>query len=142
MTPQQFQTIYPLVLSWIRQTLAMHAKAAQQISSRGFARLPRYFSVELLTSTKFVIVDKVPIPPLSKMGLGQFAPFESGNFDGITYLDTFFLKNGRATDERLYFHELIHVVQWSLLGPERFLAAYADGLEKYGYRNTPLEIMA
>ena len=93
-------------------------------------------------STKFVIVDKVPIPPLSKIGLRQFAPFESGNFDGITYLDTFFLKNGRATDERLFFHELIHVVQWSLLGPERFLAAYAAGLEKYGYRDSPLEIMA
>jgi len=142
MTPQEFQTIYPLVLSWIRQTLAMHAKAAQPISSRWFARLPRYFSVELLTSTKFVIVDKVPIPPLSKMGLSQFAPFESGNFDGITYLDTFFLKKGRATDERLYFHELIHIVQWSLLGPERFLAVYADGLEKYGYRDSPLEMMA
>ena len=93
-------------------------------------------------STKFVIVDKVPIPPLSKMGVSQFAPFESGNFDGITYLDTFFLKNGRATDQRLFFHELIHVVQWRLLGPERFLAAYAAGLEKYGYRDSPLEIMA
>jgi hypothetical protein len=122
MTPQEFQTIYPLVLSWIRQTLAMHAKVAQPISSRGFARLPRYFSVELLASTKFVIVDKVPIPPLSKMGLARYAKFESGDFDGITYLDIFFLKKGRAADERLYFHELIHVVQWSLLGPERFLA--------------------
>lgn len=120
----------------------MHAKAAQPISSRGFARLPRYFSAELLTSTKFVIVDKIPIPPLSKMGLSQFAPFESGNFVGITYLDTFFLEKGRATDERLYFHELIHVVQWRLLGPERFLATYADGLEKYGYRDSPLELMA
>ena len=76
------------------------------------------------------------------MGLSQFAPFESGNFVGITYLDTFFLEKGRATDERLYFHELIHVVQWRLLGPERFLATYADGLEKYGYRDSPLELMA
>jgi hypothetical protein len=71
----------------------------------------------------------------------RFAQFESGDFDGITYLDTFFLKKCRATDERLYFHELIHIVQWSLLGPKRFLATYADGLEKYGYRDSPLEIM-
>jgi hypothetical protein len=104
--------------------------------------LPRYFSVELLASTKVVTIDKVPMPPLSKMGLARFAKFESGDFDGITYLDTFFLKKGCAAYERLYFHELIHIVQWSLFGPERFLATYADGLEKYGYRDSPLEMMA
>ena len=47
-----------------------------------------------------------------------------------------------VADEGLYFHELMHVVQWRMLGPERFLAAYADGLEKFGYRNSPLEAMA
>lgn len=61
---------------------------------------------------------------------------------GITYLDTYFVKTGAAGIESLHFHELIHVVQWRLLGPERFLAAYADGLEKYGYRDSPLETMA
>ena len=142
MTPQEFDAIFPLVHLWIRETLASHSNAAKPVSSQGFARLPRYFSAELLASTKFVTVDRVPIPLLSKMGLMRFAQFESGDFDGITYLDTFFLKKGRATDERLYFHELIHIVQWSLLGPERFLATYADGLEKYGYHDSPLEIMA
>jgi hypothetical protein len=142
MTPQEFQAIFPLVHSWIRETLASHSKSAKPVSSKGFARLPRYFSAKLLASTKFVIVDKVPMPPLSKMGLALFAQFESGDFDGITYLDTFFLKKSRAVDERLYFHELIHVVQWSLLGPERFLATYAEGLEKFGYRDSPLEVMA
>ena len=29
-----------------------------------------------------------------------------------------------------------------MLGPERFLALYADGLEKHGYRDSPLEVMA
>jgi hypothetical protein len=43
---------------------------------------------------------------------------------------------------RLHFHELIHIVQWRLLGPERFLAAYAAGLETSGYRTSPLECMA
>ena len=82
------------------------------------------------------------MPPLSKIGLSQFADFEGGDYDGITYLDTFFLKQTRVKDEGLYFHELIHVIQWGLLGPERFLAAYADGLERFGYRQSPLEIMA
>ena len=142
MTPEGFRAIFPLVHTWIGETLASHSNAAKPVSSQGFVRLPRYFSAKLLASTKFITIDKIPMPPLSKLGLTRFAQFEFGDFDGVTYLDTFFLKRGRATDERLYFHELIHIVQWSLLGPERFLATYADGLEKYGYRDSPLEVMA
>jgi hypothetical protein len=37
---------------------------------------------------------------------------------------------------------LIHVIQWRLLGPERFLVAYANGLDEFGYENSPLEKMA
>jgi len=55
---------------------------------------------------------------------------------------TIFVKRARANDEELYFHELIHVVQWRLLGAEFFLAMYAAGLEKFGYRDSPLEKMA
>jgi len=34
------------------------------------------------------------------------------------------------------------VIQWRVLGPENFLRSYADGLERYGYRESPLEVMA
>lgn len=142
MTPQEFQAIYPHVIGWIHQTLAAHAEQARAVASLGFRRLPLYFSQELLASAKAVHVEQVPMPPLSALGLSQFAAFEHGNYDGITYLDTFFVKHHRAADERLYCHELIHVVQWRLLGPERFLATYAAGLEAFDYRNCPLEVMA
>jgi len=112
------------------------------ISSLGFPRLSRYFSEDLLSSTKVVLVERVPMPPLSSMALGRFAEFENGDYNGVTYLDTFFVKRNSASAERLYFHELIHVVQWRLLGPEAFLALYADGLERFGYRQSPLEVMA
>jgi hypothetical protein len=84
----------------------------------------------------------VPLPPLSSIGLQRFRDFERGDWDGITYIDTIFLKRTKAADEELHFHELIHVVQWRLLGPERFLKLYADGLERFGYENSPLEKMA
>jgi hypothetical protein len=57
-------------------------------------------------------------------------------------LDTYFVLWHEAERESLHFHELVHVVQWQVLGPERFLALYADGLEKQGYRSSPLEAMA
>jgi hypothetical protein len=66
----------------------------------------------------------------------------SPNFDGITYIDTIFLKPTRSNNENIYFHELVHVIQWRLLGPDRFLLSYANGLECFGYRQSPLEAMA
>ena len=142
MTPEEFQAVYPHVIDWIRQTLGAHEKSAQTVGSMGFRRLPLYFSRELLETAKVVAVDRVPVPPLSAIGLSQFAEFERGDYDGITYLDTFFVKQSRAVDEGLHLHELIHVVQWRVLGARRFVAMYADGLEAFGYRNSPLEKMA
>jgi hypothetical protein len=91
---------------------------------------------------KFVVVDCIPLPPLSSIGLSRFKEFERGSYDGITYLDTYFLNRAAAENESLHFHEMIHVVQWRLLGAEFFLAMYAGGLEKFGYRDSPLERMA
>jgi hypothetical protein len=142
MTPEEFQKSYPLLMAWIEQTLRAHANEARPVASFGFARLPRYFSEALLTSARVVLVDRVPKPPLASMGLARFEEFQRADNDGITFLDTYFVKRSMAAAERLHFHELIHVVQWRLLGPETFLAAYAAGLETFGYWDSPLETMA
>jgi hypothetical protein len=142
MKPEEFQRVFPLVRDWIEQTLAASAATAKPAASFNFPRLPRYYSSDLLARTKVVFVDKCPVPPLSAIGLNQFSEFEKMNVSGITYLDTYFLLWHEAERESLHFHELVHVIQWHVLGAERFLAVYADGLEKHGYRNSPLEVMA
>ena len=60
---------------------------------------------------------------------------------GVTYKDTFFVCDGQQTDS-LYFHELVHVVQWDRLGVDDFLLAYAVGLMQHGYEQSPLEQIA
>jgi len=142
MSPEEFAKFYPPLLDWIRSTLTASAPRAQSVASSGFSRLPFYFTEKTLASTKVVLVDPLPMPPLSTMGLVRFADFERGNFDGITYIDTIFLKPTQANNESMYFHELVHVIQWRLLGPDRFLLSYANGLECFGYRQSPLEAMA
>jgi len=102
MTPEEFRTLYPHVIDWIQQTLGAHAKEAKTVASLGFPRLSRHFSAELLTSTKVVVIDRVPLPPLSSIGLrlSRFAEFERGDYDGVTYLDTFFVKRRSALRSR------------------------------------------
>jgi len=141
MTPEDFAKYAPLLVGWIESTLRTAAPHARPISDCGFHRLSSYYSSATLTSSKVVVVDRLPLPPLTQIGLAGFEAFEQGDYAGITYLDTFFVRRPCQT-ESLFFHELIHVIQWRLLGPEKFLAAYAAGLEQFGYFNSPLEAMA
>jgi hypothetical protein len=141
-TPEEFRIAYPKVQAWIQKTLATYEKDAQPTASMHFARLPLYFDHDLLETAKFIPIDRVPMPPLLAMGLGRFAAFERADFHGVTYLDRYFLKRTVVTEAALHFHELIHVIQWRLLGPEGFLRAYANGLDQFGYENSPLEKMA
>ena len=90
MTPEDFQKFFPLVDNWIWAVLAAHAGTARPVASRGFPRLPLYFTAETLASAKVVIMDRLPVPPLSSWGLTQFASFERRDPAGITYLDTCF----------------------------------------------------
>jgi hypothetical protein len=142
MTEQEFRKVYPLIAGWIKKTLAQHASAARPVASFGFSRLPHYYDAQLLASSMVVLVPKVPMPPLSAMGLDRFKEFEQMDAGGTTYLNTYFVRADQAHAESLHFHELVHVIQWRLLGPEKFLALYADGLERFGYRKSPLEVMA
>ena len=142
MIESEFRAIYPSVLCWVQDTLRQYAATARLISSFGFQRLPDFYDAETLAKVRAVTVDKVPVPPLSAMGFDRFTDFERMEAAGISYLDTYFLRVDQAWDESLHFHELVHVVQWRILGPERFLWLYADGLERYGYRDSPLEVMA
>jgi hypothetical protein len=142
MSPEEFAKYYSPLLDWIQTTLSASAHVAHTIASREFSRLPFYFTEKTLASTRVVLADPLPMPPLSSMGLVRLAKFERGNFDGITYIDTIFLKPTQANNEIIHFHELVHVTQWRLLGPDRFLLSYANGLECFGYRQSPLEAMA
>ena len=142
MNEQEYRAIYPLIADWIRKTLAEHSTAAKPVASFGFSGLPHYYDAELLASSRAVVVTRVPMPPLSAMGLDQFRDFEQMDARGTTYLNTYFVRADHSHSESLHFHELVHVTQWRLLGPEKFLALYADGLERFGYRKSPLERMA
>jgi hypothetical protein len=91
------------------------------------------YSGKLLRNARVVIVDRVEFPPVDLFGLPEFAPIQQQIFSGITFKNTYFLRNAEATSESLHFHEMVHVVQWSRLGVERFLLAYGIGLAQFDY---------
>ena len=142
MTQQEFDAKYPAIAGWIQQTITEHEDLRCAVASLGFKRLPHYFTPELLAFAKVAYVDSVPTPPLSAIGLHQFTDFELMEPAGITYFDTIISRQEMRGNEAHLFHELVHVIQWKVLGPKNFTAAYADGLERVGYRQSPLEVVA
>ncbi|MBM4339649.1 MAG: hypothetical protein FJ110_08890 [Deltaproteobacteria bacterium] len=139
---RQLQQALPEVRNWIDCYVEAYAHLAVPIVDLGFRRLSQYFDQSRLKNSKAVKVDRVQVPPLSQMGLPYFTDFEETSFIGITYMDTFFLAPPAHDCESTHFHELIHVIQWEVLGPDLFLMVYAVGLLAYGYENSPLERMA
>jgi len=132
----------PLIKQWILSTLEQHKTESRFVSEFKFQRLPSYYSATTLNSTKVVLIDKIPMPPLKQLGLAQLGDFESGNYAGITYMDTYFLLRNQIYNESIHFHELVHIIQWQHLGFDKFLTVYGTTLLQLGYRNNPLEVMA
>ncbi|MDY7029794.1 MAG: hypothetical protein SVR04_15990 [Spirochaetota bacterium] len=131
-----------VVREWIEATLDEYRDQAVPVADLDFPRLRKVFPPDLLSRAKAVVVPgAVPLPPLGSRGFPEFEPTESRAAAGVTYKDTFFVSRPHGT-EGLYFHELIHVLQWDRLGIENFLIAYGTGLIQFGYRNCPLERMA
>jgi hypothetical protein len=129
---QKFRNILPSVVTWIESTIKENQDQAVSVSSLNYPRLVKALPPDLLSRARVVVVKgQVPFPPLSRMGL-----------PGITYKDTFFLNHLRQQQESLYFHELVHVIQWERLGVNNFLLTYGAGLMRFGYRDSPLEEMA
>ena len=138
---RRFHTALPRVRQWIEQLLDAHADRARAVSTLGFTRLLACLPRDLLERAKVVTVERVPFPPVDQFGLPELTLMQQMSFDGITFRDTFFLRQGR-TSEELHFHELVHVVQWARLGVDNFLLAYGLGLLQFGYEHSPLEQMA
>lgn len=147
MTKAEFEVFYVLVRPWIAGVILSNVHKAQSVETLGFLRLSAFFKPQLLEESRVVIVDKIPVPPLRRMGLNKFAAFEKLNPISISYLDTCFISRCCDKEENVHFHELVHVIQWRLLGPERFLTRYLQGLQNHDhnfreFRKSPLEAMA
>lgn len=137
----KFHSALPGIKEWIVSTVEAYKALATPVIASNFLRLRNHFPEEFLEKARVVVVPNVPYPPLSRLGLPEFAQLEKMRFSGITFLDTFFVDASQVS-ESLYFHELIHLVQWNRLGMDKFLLAYGIGLLQFGYRESPLERMA
>ncbi len=103
--------------------------------------LQPYFAVADLDRARILEQDPLPIPdpPFSRLlrALGFDFP-STAQVAGITFDHVIAARE--PMPPRLLFHELVHVVQFRLLGVSEFARLYTRGfIETRGYHSIPLE---
>jgi hypothetical protein len=134
--------LLPRLLAWIEGYISDHTDAARPVRELPFHRLGACFSARTLEAARVIIGSPIEKPPMRRFGLDEFAELERMPIAGITYKQHYFIDAAREHDESLHFHELVHVLQWQTAGAEDFILTYAAGLYAFGYRMSPLEVMA
>ena len=95
----------PLILDRVHPRFDGHAAKRHPVTLFDLAGWRLYFSTHILNSASVVIANDPPKPPLSALGLSEFAIFEHQQISGITYLDTYFRDPTAARDESAHFYE-------------------------------------
>ncbi|GHA10880.1 hypothetical protein [Oceanisphaera arctica] len=126
------------ILAWV--TATNHHYREQRRSCTQLAQhFGGFFGDELLSHAGFVVVEQLPRPPdmvVRHLGLGELL---SPGAMGLTLDDTYYLKPRAASQLRVHFHELVHVLQWRKLGADAFIQRYLNEILQHGYRQAPLE---
>ena len=140
--PVEVKDCYEDLLRWIDAILESHGHVARPVTEFSFDRLPAYYPGETLRTSKVFVVERCPGIPLGQFGLSDGDLPPPSDTAGFALRNNYFVASSSARDESTHFHELVHVVQWQLLGDECFFNLYAKGLLTAGYRSSPLEVIA
>ena len=103
------------------------------------------FGPETLTAARLASIPARR--PTDLLGRMDRLPFDRYGMAAITYEDTILVDAVRFPEEAslpLLFHELVHVVQYRILGTAEFARRYVSGWIDAGrvYRRIPLEVQA
>lgn len=114
--------------AWVRNRRDRYHPAGERLSPADIDRLSPFHDAELLAGVRVCRVH---------LRLGGLA--------GITYGDTILIAPDAPREghpwQRLVFHEMVHVVQYDVLGIDGFIDRYLRGWAAggYRYRAIPLE---
>jgi hypothetical protein len=132
---------------WIAEQRQQHRESGVPLPVEARAGLATFFDARTLDSARFALVDRIRNPPFFSQL--PAVPLDFSVMIGITFVDTVLLSQAAAGlgpqgRTALLFHELVHVVQYEILGLDEFAKQYVRGWAENGedYFAIPLEKMA
>jgi len=130
---------------WITEQRERHRAAARPISAEMQRALAPHFKAATLDAARVARVPHIANPDFYA-GLGE-APMDLARSAGITFGGTILINELYVADPppvSLIFHELVHVVQYGILGVQDFARRYVEGWARNDreYSRIPLEAHA
>ena len=133
---------------WIEAQRETYRQGARPLTDSEKAELGRFFDAQTLGRARVKVVQTVELPDFSS-GLPDRAQTDLlmtfSRLVGITFKDTIVISKTqmplRSQLLPLLFHELVHVVQYEVLGIHAFMERYILGWVDNGfsYHSIPLE---
>lgn len=131
--------------SWVAGRRERYRPGAARLADERRGVLEPFYAAWVLDAVRVRVVERLDAPPLvgTARSLGIPLPLEIERIAGIAFVDTVVLLDSVAGSRRvpLLFHEMVHVVQYHLLGLGGFMDRYVRGWLESGraYRSIPLE---
>jgi hypothetical protein len=130
------------VAEYITEQQKLYQEKAAPIPLEDSTALQPFFPSKLLADVRVVhgtVVDPPFYPQLRSLGFGNAPSFSE--LAGITFIDV--IVHAQPLTRELLFHELVHAVQYRVLGVARFAELYVRGFLNGGsYEKIPLEKQA
>jgi hypothetical protein len=144
--PRLIRPIVPLI-SWMTARYITYHRGrliprATPIPKDLLASMTEFFPASVLVQTR-IVQARMPEPILSPLAraLGIKGLLKMSSIHAITLMDV--VAYGEGLDHSTLFHELVHAVQYRVLGLQEFAKLYVRGfLTGGGYQGIPLERQA
>lgn len=133
--------------AWVQAQSNLHRPNGRVLTAQEKQNFSGFFEPETLDATRMRKVPVIENPEFygQLAQLGVQVPLDFSQMAGITFADTILISVARtplgAPLDSLIFHELVHVVQYEVLGVPEFVLRYVQGWAQNGFRydGIPLE---
>ena len=132
---------------WAESQRDRYRSTGRKLEDNEKDEFKRFFGPETLDKIRIKMVPIIENPDfystLNKKGIPE--PMDLTTAAGITYIDTVLISERYLTNQSqwlpLIFHELVHIVQYEVLGVQKFMEQYVFGWANHGfsYASIPLE---
>lgn len=134
---------------WVQSEREKYRPSARPLDDREVDALERFFGPTIMNLASLRVVPSIQNPPFYPILTQRGVPvIDFTQSLGITFIDTILISRERTPPGpvplSVVFHELVHVVQYDLVGVDEFVSRYVKGWFAQGlqYASIPIEHQA
>jgi hypothetical protein len=147
--PERVNYLVDNSTEWIRSQRVLHTALSRPLPDTTRQALRGYFDPETLDRARFRRVPSIENPGFYAEfeRVGETVPLDFSSWAAITFGDVILVNESLVPTpppHSVVFHEMVHLVQYDVLGIEEFSQRYVRRLAqtRFQYMNIPLETEA